>query len=487
LRLRPLVYVEGVGVISTNGVLTTLDMQIEKLTGMLSENPEDLSVLTAYAEFHLRRGRLLEALQAYQKVASIKDDVQDAHLGLARIYLRQNMLPDAYNELVLVFSHAPKNVEGRIIYDLVSKVMDPPPEVREAIPNIDEQSPELSDLKIFKRQKELEHSILEQEIGQLEKIMEENEGEPIFEYNYEMAIMRKKSIEEFFEYIDILQRSLEKKAAEAPAEIEISEVQPADGLGKEEEALLEGITSEEEMISPDILRPETLFAETEATEGSPDIAEKLEIEGENALFEIDTTGIPDISELDEEISLEEATKEAEDESEKELKEEEPAGEQIKVEELPVPPEEPAPEKGKPSLSAERKTFYEAIRESVTTVLAGLIKTKGVTAVMTVARDGFVVDSIINETIDQEEVGKLVCTGMEIIEEWRQIETGEAFLYWVLEFEQGLMVVRSVHAGHYLLALGKAGANFGAMRYSMEKGKEPLDDILSSAPKEFFGA
>jgi predicted regulator of Ras-like GTPase activity (Roadblock/LC7/MglB family)/tetratricopeptide (TPR) repeat protein len=487
---------EGVGAISTNGLLTTLDVQIEKLTGMLSENPEDISVLTAYAEFHLRRGRLLEALTAYQKVASIKEDVQDAHLGLARIYMRQNMLPDAYNELLAVFTHAPANVEGRIMYDLISKMMEPPPEVKDAISGFNEQSPELGDLKIFQRQKELEHEILTQEIEQLEKIMEENEGEPIYEYNYEMAIMRKKSVEEFLEYIEILERSLEKQAMEAPPAAplveETIEIKPSDEIIQEEEALLEGIASEDEMISPDIIVPGgPSLAEIE---GLKDVEEHIDEEGESALLEIDTSGIPDITEFDEEISQEEAAKEVEQEAAKEVEEEipealppgEPAVEDTVSEELPLQPEEPAQEPVKPALSDERKTFYETIREHVTTVLAGLIKTKGVMVVMTVARDGYVVDSIINETIDHEEVGKLVSSGMEVIENWREEAPGSSFLYWVLEFEQGLMVVRSVNARHYLLALGKAGANFGAMRYSMEKGKETLDDILSNAPPNLFG-
>jgi len=165
-------------------------------------------------------------------------------------------------------------------------------------------------------------------------------------------------------------------------------------------------------------------------------------------------------------------------------EDSPSAEEIAViEEEEVIEEPPPPEPVKEGPSEERIQFYQQVKDSITTILAALIKTKGVTVVMAVAGDGYVVDSIVNEAIDYAQIGKKISSGIEVIRHWRDGEKGRSFLYWVLEFEQGLVVVRAINSEYFLVAIAKAGANFGAMRYSMDKGKETLDEILSSAPSD----
>ncbi len=485
---------EEVVTISVEEAYTTLDIQIEKLTEIVQESPEDVTVLLAYAELNLRRGRYLEALQAYHKIMNIKPDVRDVHLGLSRIYLRQNMIAEAFNEIVKVFQISPADIEGRIMYDRLLDIGEPSAETQDAIRSLGVSDPEFSELRLFRHQKELERERLEGEIAQFEKIMEEHDEEPIYEYNFEMALTRRKNIDELFKYIDALESYLEQKALEVKPDIisPVAEEEPAE----KEEAAGEAEVSDEET-------PGSSFESAK-----PDEAQEEGFSHEEQLVEENSTVIfPDEAQIIEEEEQNESTSgeqeeevppvKAAEEEEGVTQEESSVTESVDEENLPPAEEETGPpeveeETAEPSLSEsikegpsqERLQFYQEVKDSITTVLAGLIKTKGVTVVMTVARDGYVVDSIVNETIDYGQIGKKVNSGIEVIRNWRDETKGKSFLYWVLEFEQGLVVVRAINREYFLLAIAKAGANFGAMRYSMEKGKDTLEEVLSSAPSDF---
>jgi len=486
---------EEVVAISVEEAYTTLDIQIERLAEIVQESPEDITVLLAYAELNLRRGRYLEALQAYHKVMNIKPDVRDVHLGLSRIYLRQNMISEAFNEIVKVFQISPNDIEGRIMYDRLLDIAEPSSEIQEAISNLAVADPEFDDLKLFRHQKELERERLEGEIAQFEKIMEEHDEEPIYEYNFEMALTRKKSIDEIFKYIDNLESYLAEKAAEVKPEIipPVAEEAPEEAMEEAgepeappyEEAAAEGgeAAGEQEPHEegfppgghfaeegPAVIFPEETHVpeEEEQMEAHPAVHE--EEAQQEAAVEEEAVAPEEIPETG--AAVEETPPAAEEEE---------AAAEIVEETVEMPPAEPIEE----GPSEERLQFYQAVKDSITTVLAGLIKTKGVTVVMTVARDGYIVDSIVNENIDYEQIGKKVNSGIEVIRHWREEEKGRSFLYWVLEFEQGLVVVRAINRDYFLVAIAKAGANFGAMRYSMEKGKETLDEILSSSPPISF--
>jgi predicted regulator of Ras-like GTPase activity (Roadblock/LC7/MglB family) len=486
--------VKEVITITGTDLLTTLDVQIDKIGMMLSENPDDIGILIAYAEFHFRRGRYLEALQAYQKVVSIRQDISDVHLGLAKIYMRQNMIADAYSELLQVFEIMPHNIEGHIIFKKLKDLKEAPLDLQEAFARYGECEPDLDDLRLFKHQKELEMEKMEQEIAELGQIMADNEEEPIYEYNYEMAMIRKKGIGELFSYINNLETHLGEKAAleaeqaaheaekaaleaeKAALEAEMAahekemaeiEAERLAALQKEQGELQKARELEELSISPELMKPDEGERAEKENATSGDVLEELPGKEGGSAFE---GRIADIL-----IMPEDDLPFEQDASESSSPESvEPAA----AEDVDGAGEKASEKKG---ISEERLKFYTENKESVTTVMAGLIKTKGVTVVMTCARDGYVIDSIINETIDYEEIGTIVRAGVETIANWRPDVPGKAFLYWVLEFEQGLLVIRAVNSDHFLLAIAKAGANFGAMRFSMEKGKEALDELLSAVP------
>lgn len=492
--------IEEVAAISVEEAYTTLDIQIEKLAEIVLENPEDITVLLAYAELNLRRGRYLEALQAYHRIMNIKPDVIDVHVGLSRIYLRQNMIAEAFNEIVKVFQLSPADIEGRIMYDRLLDIGEPSAETQDAIRNLAVADPEFDDLRLFKHQKELERERLEGEIAQFEKIMEEHDEEPIYEYNFEMALNRKKNIDELFKYIDALESYLEQKALEVKPDIippaaEEEAEEPAEPTGEDElpgeeisEESAETSVAEEAAEEVHELEPtqEGQLVEDSSTVIFPDEAQMPVDEEQNELApdEQEERAAPPAASVEEEEILAGESGVTEEVSE----EVQPAEEETAaVEEEEVIEEPPPPEPVREGPSEERLQFYQQVKDSITTVLAGLIKTKGVTVVMTVAGDGYVVDSIVNETIDYAQIGKKINSGIEVIRHWRDEEKGKSFLYWVLEFEQGLVVVRAINREYFLVAIAKAGANFGAMRYSMDKGKETLDEILSSAPSDSVSA
>lgn len=384
-----------------------MDRQIEKFASLLLRNSEDISVLLAYAEANLRRGRRLEALQAYQKVMNLKPDVLEVHLGMAKIYAYQKMYSEAYHELLRVFELSPGNIEGHLLYNRLLDESRLPDDLQESFLPYAEFEAEIDDVRLSKHQLLLEREMLDQEIQDLEKLLSENQDEPIIEYNYEMAKIRKReqesALEELIQWEEILLEHERKMAAE-----------------KEAVPLLEVVPIE----VPPIVEV-------------PPVAEEPVVLKEAVL--------PQPAPVAEEVL-------------------EPVGEELAEERI----------------SPAREEFYARIRESVESVLSGLIKTKGVSAVLVLARDKYAVCSILRESIDETSVSSLICRGLEVINPFWERKEGP-LAYWVLEFEKGILVVQSISPDYVLVAIGQAGANFGVMRYSIDKSKDHLNQILSAGP------
>ncbi|MDQ7822101.1 MAG: hypothetical protein RDV48_04835 [Candidatus Eremiobacteraeota bacterium] len=421
-----------------------LELQIEKISSLLSDNPDDVATLMAYGEYHLRRGRRLEALQAYQKVTCIKEDIHEAHLALARIYMLQNMPLESYREILTALERAPSNLEARILYDRLSDILPPPHEVQEKYELYHEQEPDLEEMRLYRRQRELEIEMLDDEIKHLEQAVKDDETDPICEYHFEMALKRKHNIEEIFQYIEKWESHLtQKHEREMEAEREREEHEREEHEREEHE------------------REEHEREEHEREEREREEREREEREREERERE--------------EREREEREREEREREEREREERERLEHEKELEE--------ALRAQAGGVSEARRKYYEEIKDSVNSVLQSLIKTKGVSAVITLSREGFVIDSINNEAIEVDEIAQIVKSGIDAVGEFRQDEKGKAFIYWVLEFEQGLMVVRTAGPSHILITIAKAGANFGAMRYSMEKGKETLEELFAHVPAE----
>lgn len=128
------------------------------------------------------------------------------------------------------------------------------------------------------------------------------------------------------------------------------------------------------------------------------------------------------------------------------------------------------------VSAARKAFYEMHHESLSGLTTTLARTRGVTSIFLVAREGQTIDSVAKDDISEKRVGDLVRESFEFLEAFANDPA-----YWVLECAGGIFVMQKLDERHVLIAIGQAGANFGALRYTMDKTRTKFEQILAQAP------
>jgi predicted regulator of Ras-like GTPase activity (Roadblock/LC7/MglB family) len=142
-----------------------------------------------------------------------------------------------------------------------------------------------------------------------------------------------------------------------------------------------------------------------------------------------------------------------------------------------------PESAIPEVSEERKKFYKDIHGKMDFVLSTLSKTRGVTSSFIMDKTGAILHIMSTENFDRMEMSQQALKGVEPLLEWRtsKEQTECELLYWVLEFKKGMMVLQPLTPEVFLVVLGKAGANFGAVRYSIEKNTGKLLSALAKMP------
>jgi len=141
------------------------------------------------------------------------------------------------------------------------------------------------------------------------------------------------------------------------------------------------------------------------------------------------------------------------------------------------PEPPATQKNSEILAAERQAFYESKAEELGKLTGALARTRGVTSIFLVARDGKTIDSEVKDNITEERVGELVRESFDFL-----LAYAKSPAYWVLECNGGIFVMQTLDEEHVLIAIGQAGANFGALRYTMDKTKTKFGAILQDVPQ-----
>lgn len=129
------------------------------------------------------------------------------------------------------------------------------------------------------------------------------------------------------------------------------------------------------------------------------------------------------------------------------------------------------------LSPARKAFYETHHEALSSLTTTLARTRGVTSIYLVAREGVTIDAVAKDNISEKRVGELVCESFEFLEAFAKDPT-----YWVLECAGGIFVMQRLDERHVLIAIGQAGANFGALRYTMDKTRTKFEQLLAQAPQ-----
>ncbi len=129
------------------------------------------------------------------------------------------------------------------------------------------------------------------------------------------------------------------------------------------------------------------------------------------------------------------------------------------------------------LSSARKSFYQTHAEALSGLTTTLARTRGVTSIFLVAREGVTIDAVAKDEISQERVGELVRESFEFLEAFAKDPA-----YWVLECAGGIFVMQKLDDRHVLIAIGQAGANFGALRFTMDKTRTKFEQLLAQVPE-----
>jgi len=492
---------------------TSLDQQILKLKKILDGNPDDLSVLMAYAEANLRKGNRLEAMKAYQKVVKMKPEVPEVRIALTKIYISMKHYEDAYYEVAKIFEIEEENIEGHVLLKQLQRLFEIPGNLNEQLEShLDFKAPPRK-IKILKTLYELEKRKYSRLIDDYNKQLDEDEGNPVVMYQRKKAQERLEIADQALEDLDSMMGEPEEEEVSAVIEeVEISEEAPvAEVVEPKEEAIPSGEETElaeesSEVETPVEEEPEAMDTgelEEQALETEKPVSEK-EIVKEAELAQPIAEEIPEIeAEKPEEKPSEKPPSEVL-EAEEQIEEisaiplEELAGiEAVPIEEMveeTIPELTETPEveeeieieeevKEKLSLSEERLAFYDEIKNETDRVLKALNRTRGVVSSLILDNTGHILNVQSSESFNPEELGSQVLQGVSPLIKWGTDtgEEGRELLYWVLEFKKGLMVLQPLTSEIYLIVLGKRGANFGAVRYSIEKNTGKLLSALSNMP------
>lgn len=158
----------------------------------------------------------------------------------------------------------------------------------------------------------------------------------------------------------------------------------------------------------------------------------------------------------------------------------PVVEPVQVAEpIPEPPAaDPEPVAAASGASAaDRQEFYVTKAEELGKLTGTLARTRGVTSIFLCSREGKTIDSVVKDDVTEERISELVLESFDFLTAY-----AESPAYWVLECSGGIFVMQALDDFHVLIAIGQAGANFGALRYTMDKTKAKFGAILKDVPR-----
>lgn len=156
---------------------------------------------------------------------------------------------------------------------------------------------------------------------------------------------------------------------------------------------------------------------------------------------------------------------------------EPAPEPVGVAEAEPQPS-PVQLQEEPVAAADTPDFaavYAPLLGNLENLIQTLAKTRGVSSVFLVNRQGYCVCEIIRDTLDRERVSEFIVETVAFLEGYASQPQ-----YWVLECAGGIVVIQSVDNHHFLLTIGQTGANFGALRYTMDRVRPSFEQVLQPA-------
>lgn len=145
-------------------------------------------------------------------------------------------------------------------------------------------------------------------------------------------------------------------------------------------------------------------------------------------------------------------------------------------ELPPPVVESPPaavEPAAPPKAAFSDELYAALLPTLEGLLATLAKTRGVSSVFLVTRHGHAVALNARDEVAPARISEFVTETVTFLEGFAASPQ-----YWVLECAGGIVVLQAVDNVHFLLTIGQTGANFGALRYTMDRVRPSFAQALA---------
>ena len=148
---------------------------------------------------------------------------------------------------------------------------------------------------------------------------------------------------------------------------------------------------------------------------------------------------------------------------------------------PEPPPEPPPvyiPEPEPVSQVEERDFaglYAPLLGGLDGLIQTLAKTRSVSSVFLLNREGYTVAEQVKDSIGRERLSEFMIETVSFLEAF-----SSAPQYWVLECAGGIVVIQSVDSYHYLITIGQTGANFGALRYTMDRVRPNFEQVLQPA-------
>lgn len=437
---------------------TALESMIERFRNVLANSPENPTVLLGFAEANLRRGRRLEALQAYQKVLGMTPDVSDAHMAVAEIYLLHGLPLEAYEELRKVFELEPGRPEAHLLLHEIEPLAPVPQELE----RLRMRYP--TELQIAETHSRLVLEI-EHLVREVEQLREQGEGpgsEPVAAYHLEQARKRLSRTQHLLGLLDSLPTGTPEPPRPEPlAPLPELDLEPLATPAEELELQLESepVYDTQEM-EPELDLPD--FENIPAPSPEDDIPSLEELLGETG--ELDLGESPDSHDIEDFFSSLAISEPEEPDEDVPLPELEP--EPVAVEEAPSGP------------SAARLGFYDSVSAGLREAVDELLRTRGLTSIFLVSLDGHVVAHQSRDSITPEQVGGLIVQLQDCLRSYSAEMT-----YWALECEGGIVLLQQLDERHGLVAIGQAGASFAMIRLNLDKAKSKLAEPLSGAPHD----
>ena len=484
---------------------TTIEGKIEALKSLLSEYPDDLETIITYAEYQMRFGSRLEALQVYQNALSVNADNSEAHLGLSVIYMHHGLYEEGFSELIKILQFDYKNIDARIYYDYFASLHEPSKTITDEYNKLPSYDYSLQDLRVLEAHFDSLTELSDLHIAGYNELLEDADGSILYEYGREVALKRQEDIEGFKNHLvriegnilasidDIKQSKREALEEKILDDEKLKMNEEADILEeerrKEEEErrrIEEERRAEEERrrreeeerrrIEEEERRrreEEERIRREEEERIRREEEERLRIEEEERLRREEEERIRREEEErirreeEERIRLEEEARRAEEER---IRREE---EERRAEEERIRREE---EERKAEEERKKREKYDNLRPALCEAMQSIGKHRGVNSVLLLEKGGVEIAAISPE-LDYSDYPNFTSEVVELIDSHYVDGAPSPLVYAVLEYKGGLIALRVVASKYLLAVIAGSSSNFGVLRYSMEKVSEKLCEML----------